>query len=326
MDIKIGISGAGRWGMNHVRTAAGLVGEKNILVCESDEIQQEKVRQISGDIKITGDFGEFLKSDVNAVINALPAEMHFETTKMCLEAGKSVLVEKPMTLLSKESEELTKIAEERKLKLMVGHILLYHPAVIKLKKLIDDGKIGKLQYIYSNRLNLGAIRSEENILWSFAPHDISILQYIIGSSPLRVEAMGSSFVQKGIEDTTLTYLVYPNGVAAHIFVSWLHPFKEQRLVVTGDKGMFVFEDSLKTEKLKFYRKGFRVVNGTPEKFDSDYEVICFDEAKPLEEEQKHFINCILNNTQPLTDGRHAVEVLKILEKATESMLNVKCKM
>ena len=326
MDIKIGILGAGRWGMNHVRTAVGLVGEKNTLVCESDEIQQEKVRQISGDIKVTGDFGVFLNSDVNAVINALPAEMHFETTKMCLEAGKNVLVEKPMTLLSKESEELTKIAEVRNLKLMVGHILLYHPAVIKLKKLIDEGKIGKLQYIYSNRLNLGAIRSEENILWSFAPHDISILQYIIGSKPLRVEAMGSSFVQKGIEDTTLTYLVYPNGVAAHIFVSWLHPFKEQRLVVTGDKGMFVFEDSLKTEKLKFYGKGFRVVNGTPEKFDSDYEVICFDEAKPLEEEQKHFINCILNNTQPLTDGRHAVEVLKILEKATESMLNVKCKM
>ncbi|HPS66170.1 MAG TPA: Gfo/Idh/MocA family oxidoreductase, partial [Ignavibacteria bacterium] len=284
MTIKIGILGAGRWGMNHVRTAAGLVKGEMILVCEENETQREKVREISGDIRITGDFEEFLKSDVNAVINALPAEMHFDTTKRCLEAGMNVLVEKPMTLQSRESEMLTKIADDKNLKLMVGHILLYHPAVIKLKALIDEGKIGRLQYIYSNRLNLGAIRSEENILWSFAPHDISIMQYITGSNPVSVAAKGSSFVQKGIEDTTLTYLEYPEGVSAHIFVSWLHPFKEQRLVVTGDKGMLVFEDSLKTEKLKFYNKGFKVVNGSPEKFDRDYEAVEFGNAKPLEEE------------------------------------------
>ena len=321
MTIKIGILGAGRWGMNHVRTAAGLVKGEMILVCEENETQREKVREISGDIRITGDFEEFLKSDVNAVINALPAEMHFDTTKRCLEAGMNVLVEKPMTLQSRESEMLTKIADDKNLKLMVGHILLYHPAVIKLKALIDEGKIGRLQYIYSNRLNLGAIRSEENILWSFAPHDISIMQYITGSNPVSVAAKGSSFVQKGIEDTTLTYLEYPEGVSAHIFVSWLHPFKEQRLVVTGDKGMLVFEDSLKTEKLKFYNKGFKVVNGSPEKFDRDFEAVDFGNAKPLEEEQKHFFDCIENDRQPLTDGRHAVEVLKILEKATNSIKN-----
>jgi len=319
--IKIAILGAGRWGMNHVRTAVELLGGNNVWVCEEDEKKKEKVFEISREIRYVTKLEDVLREDVNAVINALPAEMHFETTKKCMEAGKNVLVEKPMTLHSDEAEELKRIAEERKLKLMVGHILLYHPAVIRMKKLIENGKIGKLQYIYSNRLNLGAIRSEENILWSFAPHDISILQYIIGSEPESVYAKGSSFVQKGIEDTTLTYLTYPGGISAHIFVSWLHPFKEQRMVVIGAQGMLVFEDSLKREKLKFYEKGFRVVNGETEKFDNDYEVVDFPEAKPLEEEQKHFFECILNNTQPLTDGKHAVEVLKILERATNSIKN-----
>lgn len=319
--IKIVILGAGRWGMNHVRTAVELLGEDNVWVCDEDEKKKEKVFEISREIRCVTKLEDALREDVNAVINALPAEMHFETTKKCMEAGKNVLVEKPMTLHSDEAEELKRIAEERKLKLMVGHILLYHPAVIRMKELIENGKIGKLQYIYSNRLNLGAIRSEENILWSFAPHDISILQYIIGSEPESVYARGSSFVQKGIEDTTLTYLTYPGGISAHIFVSWLHPFKEQRMVVIGARGMLVFEDSLKMEKLKFYEKGFRVINGEAEKFDNDYEVVDFPEAKPLEEEQKHFFECILNNTQPLTDGKHAVEVLKILERATDSIKN-----
>jgi len=184
---------------------------------------------------------------------------------------------------------------------------------------IIDGKIGRLQYIYSNRLNLGAIRSEENSLWSFAPHDISVIQYLVDDNPIDVQAHGGDYVQNGIEDTTLTFLTYPNGVKAHIFVSWLHPFKEQRMVVIGDKGMFVFEDSAKTEKLKFYKKGFQSVNGSIEKFDSDYEVVDFENKMPLTEEHKHFYDSVLNNTTPLTDGRHAFEVLKILEQATNSL-------
>lgn len=312
MDILI--IGAGRWGTNHIKTAPA-VWEK-IYLYDSIKIPEGK---FSG-CEIIKSLDEIPES-IKAVIISVPAEHHYCIAKKCLDNGMHVLVEKPITLYSSEAEELVKIAEEKNLKLMVGHLLLYHPAVLKLKELINEGKIGKLQYIYSNRLNLGAIRSEENILWSFAPHDISILQYITGSNPLHVFAKGSSFVQKGIEDTTLTYLEYPNDVSAHIFVSWLHPFKEQRLVVTGDKGMLVFEDSLKTEKLKFYNKGFKVVNGSPEKFECDYEVIDFEDTKPLEEEQKHFRYCIENNIKPLTDGRQAVEVLNILERATESIKN-----
>jgi UDP-2-acetamido-3-amino-2,3-dideoxy-glucuronate N-acetyltransferase len=236
-----------------------------------------------------------------------------------LKAGKNVLVEKPITLNSAEAEELLSISSNLKLKLMVGHILLYHPAVITMKEGIEKGTIGKLQYIYSNRLNLGAIRSEENILWSFAPHDISLIQYFTGSNPDTISAHGAVFLQEGVEDTTLTYLEYPGNIKAHIYVSWLHPFKEQRLVVVGEKGMYVFEDSAKTDKLKFYSKGFRKVNGSLEKFEEDYKVIEFENKSPLSEEHIHFYNSIINNTEPLTDGRHAIEVLKILEEATKSL-------
>ncbi len=242
--------------------------------------------------------------------------------KICLEANKNVLVEKPITLELPEAEQLVSVAETRKLKLMVGHVLLYHPAVKKIKEGISNGHIGKLQYIYSNRLNLGSIRSEENILWGFAPHDISIIQYLTESFPEVIQAHGAGFVQNGIEDATLTYMSYLSGVKAHIFVSWLHPFKEQRLVVIGAEGMYVFEDTLKTEKLKYYKKGFHNLNGRIEKFDQDYDVIEIEDTIPLSAEHLHFYDSIINDTIPLTDGKHALEVLQILVEATDSMNGV----
>ena len=202
---------------------------------------------------------------------------------------------------------------------MVGHVLLYHPAIIKLKEMLISGKIGKVQYIYSNRLNLGSVRKEENILWSFAPHDISIIQYLLGSKPIKIDAQGASFLQNKIEDTTLTYLRYPNNIHAHIFVSWLHPFKEHRLVVIGNKGMIVFEDSLPNDKLKYYPKGFTKINHQITKFDGDFKTINFNSNPPLKEEQKHFFDCIINNQEPLTNGDHALEVLEILEEAQRNL-------
>lgn len=228
-------------------------------------------------------------------------------------------MEKPITLHPAEAKELIQIAAERNLKLMVGHVLLYHPAVLKLKELVAAGKIGKLQYIYSNRLNFGTVRTEENILWSFAPHDISVIQFLTGSNPDWVEAKGASFLQSNIEDSTITYLSYPGNIHAHIFVSWLHPFKEQRLVVIGDKGMMVFEDSAPKDKLKFYPKRFDNVDGTIRKFDGEFEVIQHDEKQPLAEEQKHFARCIEEDESPLTDGKHALEVLEILKRAEECL-------
>ena len=322
-NIKLAIIGAGRWGKNHVKTANSLLKTNQISVCDFSENVKERVTEINPGIKFTTDFdSDISKKEVTAVIIATPAETHFEIAKKCLQAGKNVLVEKPITLIPNEAKELLELSISENLKLMVGHVLLYHPAVLRMKLGINKGEIGKLQYIYSNRLNLGAIRSEENILWSFAPHDISVIQFLVGDNPIEITANGGVFVQKGIEDSTLTFLTYPNNIKAHIFVSWLHPFKEQRMVVIGDKGMYVFEDSLKTEKLKFYKKGFKHNNGTIEKFESDYEVMEFESKMPLAEEQKHFYETILNNTTPRTDGQHALEVLKILDEATKKLKGV----
>lgn len=325
--MKLAVLGCGRWGINHVKTAHRLFGEKLVLVSDIDPSASERIQKISDSIRFTTDLDEIINNrGINAVIVATPATTHYSITRNLLLSGKNVLVEKPITLELSEARELIAIAEEKKLKLMVGHVLLYHPAVRKLKELIDAGKIGKMQYIYSNRLNFGTVRTEENILWSFAPHDISIIQFLVGSSPDFVEARGAVFLQKDIEDSTITYLSYPGNIHAHIFVSWLHPFKEQRLVVIGDKGMMVFEDSAPKDKLKFYPKGFNKGIGDSqsdkkllEKFDGDFEVIAHDDKQPLAEEQCHFIKCVEEDLVPLTDGRHALEVLEILKRAERSL-------
>ncbi|MBN1634526.1 MAG: Gfo/Idh/MocA family oxidoreductase [Ignavibacteria bacterium] len=319
-EIKLGIIGAGKWGINHIRTANKLLGQNLKIVADLNPLRELEVTKINPEINFSTDISSILdSSEINCVIISTPAELHFELSKLCLENNKNILVEKPITLNSAEAKELINISEINNLKLMVGHVLLFHPAVRKMKELIRNVKIGNIQYIYSNRLNLGAIRSEENILWSFAPHDISVIQYLIEQSPVFIYAAGSSFVQRNIEDTTLTYLKFPSNVHAHIFVSWLHPFKEQRMVVIGNKGMLVFEDSLKTEKLKFYPKGFTSENGVLKKFEGDYEVIDFPVEQPLEEEQKHFFDCVINDKTPLTNGIHALEVLQILEEASKNL-------
>jgi UDP-2-acetamido-3-amino-2,3-dideoxy-glucuronate N-acetyltransferase len=319
-EINVAIIGAGRWGKNHVRTANSLLAANQITVCDFSERARETVRGINPEIKFTTNPDEIFSDDrINAVIIATPAETHYEIAKKALESGKHILVEKPITLYPEEAEKLLELSRKLNLKLMVGHVLLYHPAVIRMKEGLRKGEIGRLQYIYSNRLNLGALRTEENVLWSFAPHDISVIQYLIEKNPERIEAHGGAFVQKNIEDTTLTFLEYPENIKAHIFVNWLHPFKEQRMVVIGDKGMYVFEDSAKSEKLKLYHKGFVNEEGKIEKFDADYEVVEIENKMPLTEEQIHFYKSIVNDTTPRTDGQHALEVLRILSEASTKL-------
>lgn len=326
--MDVAIIGSGKWGLNHVKTMYNILEKYysdnySLTVCDVNEQNINNVKSVSRKIIFTTDLKSILNnSKIKIAIISTPAETHYEVTKALLESGKNVLTEKPLTFISKETEDLIRIAEVRKLKLMTGHVLLFHPAVKKMKELIDTNILGKIHYIYSNRLNLGTIRKQENILYSFAPHDVSIMQYLLGSYPVHISASGGSFLQKGIEDSTITILKYPNNVHCHIFVSWLHPFKEQRFVVVGDKGMLVFEDSAKTEKLKFYTKGFNVINGELEKFDSSYEVVEFDNSPALENEQLHFIDAVLNNKTPLADGHHALEVLRILESAQEYLKNI----
>ncbi len=321
-ELNIAVIGCGKWGLNHVRTAHAIFGERLKLCCDSNPDSMHKVNEVAPECVFTTEVDDVLNDNsVNAVIVSTTAETHFDITKKLLEAGKHVLVEKPITLRSSEAKVLNKIALEKGLVLMVGHLLLYHPAILKIKEYLDKGELGKLQYIYSNRLNLGTIRTEENILWSFAPHDISVIQFFAGSIPEEVKATGAIFVQEGIQDTTLTYLNFKDNIHAHIYVSWLHPFKEQRLVVIGDKSMIVFEDSVKTDKLKFYRKGFELVNGTPVKIDSEFESIDFESTSPLELEQRHFIECIEQGKIPRTDGVNAIEVLETLERAQQELTN-----
>jgi UDP-2-acetamido-3-amino-2,3-dideoxy-glucuronate N-acetyltransferase len=322
--IRLGIIGSGKWGINHIKTAYALLKENLVCVCDTNETTGGVLNNLGIGAKFSTDIKSICSdAGINAVIISTPAETHYELAKKCLESGKNVLVEKPITLKTDEARELYGIAKAVNLKLMVGHVLLYHPAILKIKKLIDEGDIGKLQYIYSNRLNLGTIRTEENILWSFAPHDISVIQYLTGSYPEKINAFGAGFLQKSIEDTTITILEYPGNVHAHIFVSWLHPFKEQRLIVIGSEGMLVFEDTLAQDKLKFYKKGFKSKDGSLEKFDAEFENIEYENNQPLMEEQKHFFDCIVNDKTPLTDGKSALDVLRILETATERLLSVK---
>ena len=182
---------------------------------------------------------------------------HFSLAKKVILKGKPVLVEKPLTMDFKSSKILCDLASERNVNLMVGHILLFHPAFQKMKELVDGGKVGEIQYIYSNRLNQGVVRKDENVFWSFAPHDIAIFQFLTNSFPDRINSIGGAFIREEIHDTTMTYLKYPNGIQGHIYVSWLHPFKEHRLVIIGTKGSIHFEDSLVNKPLLLYKKNMK---------------------------------------------------------------------
>ena len=311
---SIGLIGLGNWGKNILRTLHGLNALG--LACDVSSETTAKHREKFPGVTFTNSVDEVINNPaITAVAVATPAVSHYEVARKALLAGKDVFVEKPIALFSHHASELDQLAREKNRILMVGHLLLYHPAIRKIKELVSNGTIGQLQYIYSNRLNLGAIRKEENILWSFAPHDISVLQYLIGENPVEVRCTGSIFLQPGIQDVTMTTLVYPRNIHAHIHVSWLHPFKEHRLVVIGDKSMVVFEDTRPENKLILYPKGFDWVEGQPRKREGAFQTVDFGSEEPLKAELSHFIECITKRTQPLSDGKNGITVLEILERA-----------
>lgn len=312
--VKIAIIGAGRWGKNHVKTAYNL-GVLSAVIESNSELQTTLKETYPG-IKIFKSIEDEGALDFDAYIIAAPAEFHYTLAKTCILAKKHVLIEKPITLCSNEAQELCVLAKDQKVVIMTGHLLVFHPAINKIKEAIDSGKIGKLQYIYSNRLNLGAVRKEENSMWNFAPHDLSIFQFLIGHPPIAIESHGATFLQPGIHDSTVTYLTYPNNVMVHNYVSWLHPFKEHRVVVIGDKGMFSFEDSHPEKPLYFYEKGIDFVNGEPVERNGETYRVEYEKNMPLTEEHKHFIACIEGREQNnLISGQHGVDSLKVLEIA-----------
>ncbi len=315
---RICVVGAGRWGANHIRTLAGLGVLAGIV--EPGSAARARVAAEYPAVPVFDDVSAALAQPFDGFTVATPAETHYRIAKTLIEAKKHVLVEKPITLTSAHARELQALAHQHGVNLMVGHVLLFHPAIRKIKDMVDSGKLGKLQYLYSNRLNLGTVRTEENILWSFAPHDISIFQYLVGTRPDEVTSRGGAFLQPHLHDSTMTMLSYPGNVVGHIFVSWLHPFKEQRLVVIGSKGMVSFDDSTAEKALMYYEKGFDWIHGQPIKRDGPTETIPYDALQPLTEELKYFADHTDGRPVEIADSQNALEVLEILERASADLI------
>ncbi|NOX51073.1 MAG: Gfo/Idh/MocA family oxidoreductase [Gammaproteobacteria bacterium] len=310
---KICVVGGGRWGQNHVRTLDGL----DFLggVCDVSQASLEKYADLYPHVPGYSSLDDALGAGFDGFTVATPAQTHFDIASKIMRAGFPVLVEKPLALSSDEARKLYAISKECEQQLMVGHLMLFHPAIEKIKQLVDSGKIGKVQYIYSNRINLGTVRTEENILWSFAPHDISIFQYLLGTRPLEVVSRGGAHLQPGVHDSTMTILRYPGNVMCHNYVSWLHPFKEHRIVVMGNKGMLRFDDSSEDKALLFYERGIDWINGEPIKREGVTETLVYGDEQPLTAELNYFVEN-MNKKIEKADGQNAIEVLEILELAT----------
>ncbi|HEU20726.1 MAG TPA: oxidoreductase [Deltaproteobacteria bacterium] len=317
----IAVIGAGYWGKNLVRNFHQLGVLKTI--CDAGEDSRILMKESYSDVNVTNHFDEVLNdSDIRAVIIATPAALHYKFADRALRADKDVFVEKPLSLTYSDGEKLVRLAEQRKKILFVGHILQYHAAVVALKTLIKEGRIGRIEYIYSRRLSLGKIRREENILWSFAPHDISVILGITGEEPSYLDSVGNNFLHARIPDVTMTNLKFPSGIGAHIFVSWLNPYKEQKLVIVGSNGMLVFDDTEPVEKkLVLYPHTINWRNGIPEpnKAESQFIDISQTWKEPLRAECEAFLTAIETRTPPITSGDEGLRVLKILEASQQSI-------
>jgi UDP-2-acetamido-3-amino-2,3-dideoxy-glucuronate N-acetyltransferase len=264
-------------------------------------------------LRFCSDFQEILADpSIDAVALATPAVTHYEMAKSALKAGKDVFVEKPLAIDVQHGEDLVKLAEANHQILMVGHILRYHPAIRTLQKLVQDGALGKINYLYSNRLNIGKIRTEENILWSFAPHDISVMLSLLNEMPARVTCQGGAYLNQDVTDVTLSHFEFPSGVRAHIFVSWLHPVKEQRLVVVGSEKMAIFDDTAE-DKLVLYPHKVEWKNRIPTAVKAKGEPVKLDDLEPLRAECQHFLDCVGSRTSPVSDGAEGLRVLRVLD-------------
>lgn len=315
----VAVIGSGYWGKNLVRNFHDLGMLR--LICDKNEPLLSQFADEYPGVDTCLAFTEVLsRPDVRGVVIATPAETHFILAREALLAGKHVFVEKPLVLDEREAEDLIALSREQNLVLMVGHVLQYHPAFGHLMDLASAGELGRINYIYSHRLNLGKIRREENILWSFAPHDVSMILAIAGEEPESVIATGGNYLHRKIADVTTTHLDFPSGLKAHIFVSWLHPFKEQKLVVVGDRKMAVFDDTKPwPDKLLLYPHQIRWSRNVPVPTKGEPERLPIPEAEPLRLECEHFIRCIVEGKRPPTDGDEGLRVLRVLNASQRSL-------
>lgn len=322
--LRVGVVGAGAWGRNHVRTVAGLAEAELAAVCDADANVRERVARQYPAALVTGDLGELLGA-VDAVIVASPAATHASIARQAVEAGKPVLVEKPFALNTDDAVSVARLAAERKVPVLAGHLLVYHPAVDRLRELVQTGELGKVFYLYGLRVNLGQVRKDENALWSFGPHDVSVALYLLGEQPVRVAAHGKSYLQPAIEDVVFLTMEFGSGVLAHVQLSWLDPHKERKLTVVGAKKMVVFDDMEPREKLRIYDKG---VDRPPE-YGSFGESLAIREGdifipriptvEPLAAELAHFVRVAQGREAPRASADDGVRVVRVLEAASRSL-------
>jgi predicted dehydrogenase len=325
-QFGIAVVGTGDWGANLVRNFANVKGGKLVALCDADAKRLAKAGAQYPGVRALSDAREVADAkDIDAVVVSASAVSHYPLAKLLLEAGKDVYVEKPLTLRVEHAEELVRLAKDRGRILMVGHLLLYHPAVQYLKRMVDDGALGEVFYIYSQRVNLGKVRKDENALWSFAPHDLSVILHLLDMEPIDVVARGSAFLQGSVEDVVFVDLRFPNGKLAHVHVSWLDPHKLRKFTVVGSQKMVVFDDMEASEKIRVYDKGV----------DRGGQVVPYGDAltvrsgdilipqislqEPLRIECQHFVDCVRERRKPLTDGADGLRVVRVLAAAQASL-------
>lgn len=325
-QVRVGQIGLGYWGPNLLRNFADLPGCEVKVCCDIQPAALEKVQQRYPNIGVTRHYEEVMHDEgVDAVVISTPTPTHYDLSMAALRHDKHVFVEKPMAMQPAEAEEMIALAMSQNRILMVGHLLVYHPAVRRLKRYVEEGELGDVLYIYSHRLNLGVVRQHENALWSLAPHDISVILYLLNKEPIMVNAQGMDHLQPGIEDTVLMSLRFADKQMAYCHASWLDPHKVRRITVVGSQKMAVFDDVESMEKLRIYDKGVR--NGLEYESYGDSLSVRFgdvyiprvDMREPLRLECQHFLECIREERRPLSDGQAGLRVLRVLDAAQRSL-------
>jgi predicted dehydrogenase len=325
--VRIGVVGLGYWGPNLARNFDRLADAELAYCCDLDEANLAKARSLYPKAVVTDDVDRLLADDaLDAVVVATSVPTHYPLGGRVLEAGKHAFIEKPIALKAAEAEDLIATASARNVKLMVGHLLEYHPAVAKMKELIDAGEVGRIFYAYANRLNLGKVRQDENALWSLGPHDISVINYLTGDEPEEVTARGECYLQDEVEDVVFGYIRYRSGMVGHLHVSWLDPHKSRKITVVGEKKMVVFDDMEADRKITVYDKGATTTRTKFETYDEfvtlhfgDIHIPKIGNEEPLRIECQHFVDCIRNDEQPRSGGRDALNVVRVLEAMEHSL-------
>jgi predicted dehydrogenase len=321
--LRVGVAGLGYWGPNLARNLAAIAGCELAWLCDpSPEARERQARSFPG-ARLTGELDDLLGDEqLDAVLLATPVSTHAQLAVAVAEAGKHCFVEKPLATTAADAERAVAAAERAGKILMVGHLLEYHPAVTRLKELIDGEELGALRYVYGNRLNLGKLRSDENALWSLGAHDVSVVLHLIGEEPQECVAHGASYVREGVQDVVFCYLRFPSGIVAHLHLSWLDPHKERRLTVVGARRMATFDDMLVEGKLAIYDKGFdEDARSWGEYITRSGDIFSprLPNAEPLRLECEHFLECIRTGATPRSDGHSGLRVVGVLERLQQSL-------